>query len=150
MRRQNTRLGFTIIELVIVIAIGVLLLGLTMPTGIEFYRGVLAQDVTDEISTVLRKASDEARLGKNDIAHGIFFGSTTMTYFQGQTYNTRVTSADEVIALPAMTNISGFGPEIIFAKHTGVPSATGTLVVYLYGNRHTLSISTLGTIWEIE
>lgn len=141
--------GFSLIELLIVIAIGTVLLALTLPVGFSFYRSVISDDVAEEIATTLRKASEEARMGKNDIVHGVYFGSSTVTHFQGVSYALRVAPADEVTGLQPAVTLTGFPAEVTFAKVTGMPSATGTLVVSLYGYTHQVKINSRGVIDKI-
>lgn len=141
--------GFTMIELILVMSIGVLLLAVTMPIGFNFYRSILLQDITDEVSTLLRHAGDEARLGKNDIPHGIYFGASTITHFQGTSYLGRVVGADEVTAVATDVALSGLPSEIVFAKHSGIPSATGTLTISLFSNVRALRLDTRGMVTEI-
>jgi type II secretory pathway pseudopilin PulG len=124
----------------LVVALGALLVALSLPTAVTFYQSVVAADAADEITMALRSASRDAVLGKNDIAHGVNITSAAVTIFQGPSYALRVTSADMVIPLVSGVSLSGLPAEIVFAKLSGMPSATGTLTMSLYGKTHTIHI----------
>lgn len=138
--KLGTTSGFTIIELVLVIALSVLLIGIAMPTGVSFFRSVLVQDQVEEIALAYRGAARDALYGKNDIEHGVMISNNTITVFQGLSYVSRVQSADEIVELISGLSLSGFPQEVVFSKTSGTPSATGTLTVRLYGKTHEIHI----------
>lgn len=143
--RHSAR-GFTLIELIIVTALGTLLVALALPTGLAFYRSVVADDAAGEITVALRTASHDAALGQNDQVHGVKLATSSITIFQGASYATRIASADMVVPLISGVSVSGLPSEIVFAKVSGTPSVTGTLVMTLYGYTHNITIRGNGLI----
>ena len=142
--RHNS--GFTIIELTMVIAIGVLLLSLTLPVGVGFYRKIVALDVAEEMTLLLRTAHADAKAGTNDSMHGVYIATSTMTLFQGNTYATRIVQADKVSPLASGFGMTGMPAEILFMKQTGFPSATGTMQISQGGYTHSITVHALGLI----
>jgi len=72
-----------------------------------------------------------ARSAVGDSAHGVKIGTSSLTQFVGDVYS--VSDPDNVVvnfSLVTFTpNLVGGVDEIVFAKLTGLPSATGTVLV---------------------
>jgi type II secretory pathway pseudopilin PulG len=138
--------GFTIFELLIVIGIGSAMLALVMPAGASFYRRAVADEVFEETLSVLRTAERSASLGKYDRPHGVKFLPTEFVIFQGDSFASRIPSEDQIYAIPTGTTISGATDEIVFARGTGTPSATGTISVSLYERTRSVIIRDNGLV----
>jgi prepilin-type N-terminal cleavage/methylation domain-containing protein len=120
--------GFTLIELLIVAMLTLLIAALMFPVGLNFYQGQVLDETTSDILNTLRRAQSQASFQKNDSAFGVRFSSTSYTLFQGSSYSARTQSEDEDFSLSGVIFTSGLS-EIVFAKRTGIPSATGTITV---------------------
>lgn len=149
-RRRAANRGFTILELALVIGIGVLLVGLTLPIAVRFYQLTIANETARDIASALRRAERSASFGVSASAFGVQFFPDRYIEFRGDTYASRITSEDAVIPLPLGTTISGMPLEIVFAEQTGTPTATGTLAISLFEQTHAIRISDNGLIEYAE
>lgn len=139
------RTGFTIIELLIVLAGTAIVVALTVPIGIRFFYSQTLDEATSNIMSTLRRSESQAKFSKNDSAFGVKFLSGSYVLFQGSSYASRTQSEDESFALLGGITTSGI-TEIVFAKVTGIPSVTGTLTVSFLGDSKTVTINAQGEI----
>ena len=121
--------GFSLIELLLVVAVAAGIFVFSAPFGMNFYRTQLLGDVQSNLIDALQRARHNAVLQKNDSNFGVHISmaSSSYTIFQtADTYANRVSAQDEVF--PLINNITFSGPtDIIFSKLTGAPNATGTV-----------------------
>jgi prepilin-type N-terminal cleavage/methylation domain-containing protein len=110
--------GFTLVELLIVIALVVLIMALAVPFGVEFLQEQRIEEETATLANNLKAAQTRAMAGKNDSAWGIKFFEDQYVLFAGESYETRLSQYDEAFQLSSGTNITG-AEEIIFEEFTG-------------------------------
>ena len=124
--------GFTLIEILIALAILTLLLGITLPLGWDFYTTTTLQSERDTLAS-LSRARGHALTNRNSAPHGIALAAQTFTLFQGASYAARTPQYDE--PFPRTSSVVITGPsEIIFTPLTGETSpATFTLTL---GNKN--------------
>ena len=127
---KNNKKGFTLLELLIVIGMTVVVFAFSMPFGLRYYRGQIIDEATNNIIDTLRNARQYSVLQKNDSPFGVNFTNSTGNFvlFQGSDYSTRAPLLDEVYPLTSGISLSGLS-QVVFAKQTGTPSATGTITV---------------------
>jgi hypothetical protein len=140
--------GFTIFEVLIVIGMSTVLLALALPVGFRFYQFQVADETTTGILSALRNAESKSRLGMESSAFGVKLLPTSYVLFQGDNYSTRLVSRDEVFSLSPGTTIESEGDEIIFARVTGIPSATGTMTITLYERTHEIEVNDAGVVTQ--
>lgn len=102
---------------------------------------------TSLITSALRRAELLSVSMERDTAWGVKLTTSTLTIFQGLTYDTRVSSADSLVSLPSSLEISGLD-EVRFAKATGLPHTTGSITVSSTYETRTITVSSDGTIQE--
>lgn len=142
--------GFTILEVLIVLALGTLLVAATFPTGLRFYQNQIADETAGDIKALLSRAASESRLGKDGSAFGVRFFPDRLIFFRGTSYATRDTGRDEIHPLPPGATLTAPADEIVFGGATGVPSATGTIVVSLFGTTFATEVGENGMIARRE
>src|SRR5665213_37757 len=79
--------GFTLIETLVAIAIVVLIGTISIAT---FYSAKKAKELgptADGVVEVLERAKADAIAGKDDQSFGVYFASSSYSYFEGPTYN---------------------------------------------------------------
>lgn len=140
--------GFTILEVLLVMAMGVLLISLTLPVGLRFYQVHIAETTTEELIATYRRAVSAARLGKNNQPFGVKLFADHFVLFEGGTYASRVASQDQTTAFPLGATMTTRSDEIVFAPVTGLPSATGTVTLSLYGKTHAIEITDMGLVTQ--
>ncbi len=150
MKKEN---GFTVLEIIIVVAVISLISFVSAPLGIQFYNSQTIVGIQGQLNDSLTRARSQAIVQKDDSSYGICLinvPATTTSYilYKGTTCATRTVSADENYPLIAGVNISfpNIVTDINFAKHTGTPSATGTISIVWNDLTKTLSLDNLGTI----
>jgi prepilin-type N-terminal cleavage/methylation domain-containing protein len=124
--------AFTLIELLLVIAIVAIIFAFSAPYSLRFYHTQLINETQSNILSVLSQARHNALLQKNDSDWGVKFDTDNDQYvlFQGASYTEKVDLYDEVY--PLLNNIGLTGDwtdEIIFSKYTGVPDLFGTTTI---------------------
>lgn len=149
MKTINTHIkkgeGFTLLELLLVVGTAIIIGALTVPVGVRFFQ---TQSLDESVSTLLsnlRRAEAQAMFQKNDSAFGIKFLTNSYVLFQGNSYVARIQSEDESFSLAGGVAVSGI-EEVVFAKLTGVPNATGTPTITSGGDSRMLNINAQGKI----
>jgi len=146
--------AFTLIEILIVLAIISLVAVLAIPFYQPFQVRTYLDNNSQEIIQVLRKAQSKAMAGENDEVYGVHFSVDEYVLFKGMLYNPDDLE-NEIFGLPnslSITNINlnGGGNEIIFDKLKGTTSNYGSIAATSISNEsRTVSISKTGKI-EIE
>ena len=136
--------GFTIIEVVIALAIMAILFGLTASSLTGSYASYQFQSERDLALALIRKARSQALTGTNSKDHGVKVASASFIAFDGASYATRDSSKD--IVLPRISTVSITGAsEVVFAYLTG-RSSTTTLVLSEGANTASISINQEGLI----
>lgn len=122
-----SRRGFTLIEIVIVTAIGVVLGALAFW---GFSSGSAREDldlVTASVVATLREASERARSQQGSSAWGVYFsnpasGEDYYALFSGSTYTAASSTHQLPRTLEWSNPASGASTEIVFNKLTGLPT----------------------------
>jgi len=118
--------GFTLIELMIVVALIVMLSALTLPLGFGFFQETTFKDQVRNIENSLRKAQALAMTSRIDSDVGVRINPSECIIFERESFQSRRTS-DIVIPFSVTLSVSIRGsideeldePEIVFQKSTG-------------------------------
>lgn len=137
--------GFTLIELIIVIAL-ISILGF-LSTGFysRFYNQNAVSTVTDELTQEFRKAQIYAMTGKQNGNWGVHNNITSIILFQGSAFAGRNTAFDETFSVNSNISISGL-TDLIFSRMTGTPSATPTIIISSANNTRTITVNSQGVV----
>ncbi|HLD71446.1 MAG TPA: prepilin-type N-terminal cleavage/methylation domain-containing protein, partial [Candidatus Peribacteraceae bacterium] len=120
------RSGFTVIELMLVIALIALTAGIAVPvTRILLIHNDLSL-VTEQTVQALGRALILSQTREQESSWG-FYAPLGVLY-AGETYETRNPSLDERYAVPSTISITGL-TDVSFAPLTGHPSETGTILL---------------------
>jgi len=137
---MKTRCGFSLIELILVVAI-VLTLGVLSSV---FYSRFLNQNsvanVSDQFASQLRKAQTYAMAGKQNSSWGVKYTAGTITLFASSSG-----AFDETFSVNGNIGVSGFS-QVIFAKTTGIPDLTPTITISGGGNTKIVSVNSQGAV----
>lgn len=141
--------GYTLIEIILAVAIGTILLGLTVTA----FKSAATSQSVDKSAEIVVSALNEARSStlssKEASSYGVHFGTTDVTLFKGPTYVSGV-STNQVRRINQGTTISnitlsGGGSDVIFTRLTGGTTQTGTLVVKNTASTTSKTITISGT-----
>lgn len=116
--------GFTLLELLLSLAIIALVAGLALPASRAFQTRNDLDIATATVAQTLRRAQALAQGMDGDISWGVRVASGSITLFRGA----GDPNFDEVFDVPATITPSGF-TEVVFTKFTGDPTATGTITL---------------------
>lgn len=110
--------GVTLIEVLIVVAIIVIISGLGLFVGIDFYKTYALNSERDIIVSILMKTRNKAANNFNESPHGVYIDSSGYAIFQGVSYASRNQSYDEFIKRTNAVSASGL-QEMVFEQLTG-------------------------------
>jgi len=137
--------GFTLFELMLVMAMVVIIGVFTSSIGVSYYQSQILNETTDNLVSTLRQVQGLAMSGKNNHAFGVFIDEGSYTMFEGQNYESRL--IDQDLVFPINSNITISGPsEIIFSELTGNANVTDTLYISLGNKEQQVNILSTGYI----
>jgi prepilin-type N-terminal cleavage/methylation domain-containing protein len=146
MRLSARQAGFSLIEMLLSVAIIGILAGLSLPIYETFIRRNDLEITAQTLSAAIRRAENYSRASKSDGVWGVSISGANAVVFQGASYATRTASLDESMAIPASITASGVS-EVTFAKLTGNPSTTGTITLTSTANAtRTITLNAKGTV----
>ena len=137
--------GFTLVELLLVIAIVAILAGVSFP----YYSKILFRNSlsisNQAISQSLRRAQLLSQSGQSDSQWGIYAQANSLTLFSGATYATRDSSLDELHNLSEGIVLTG-DTEIVFEKFTGELVVDKLLTLTLDNEEVNIYLNTKGMV----
>lgn len=145
--------GFTLIEILVVIAILVLLSALVWPPFMDFKRNESLRAVVLEVESVLQQARSETLAARGGNNFGVKFEVDRVTLFIGNSYDS-LDPTNRVTLLPKIVNISnieltGDSTVVVFERLTGRALSSGRVDIALVSdvdNKQSVFISPLGVI----
>jgi len=144
------RSGFTIIEILIVVAIALIVVGVLLSGFQNYarYQGFKAANAS--VALTLDQVRADAKVALQDRNHGVKFASDQITTYVGDVYSVGdssnvVVTLDGVTIIPNLTNGT---TEVVFGKVNGFPSATGTIQVVgnNYNGTTTFTLTEAGVV----
>ena len=122
--------GFSLLELLLVVAMMAAVFAFSAPFTINFYRTQLVDEVQSNLIDALQIARHNAVLQKNDSNFGVHIDGDLHQYVIFQTpdltYDSHVLEQDEVFPIIDTITFTGL-TDVVFSKLTGSPNATGTI-----------------------
>ncbi|MEK9180393.1 MAG: type II secretion system protein [Patescibacteria group bacterium] len=137
--------AFTLIEIIVVLAISAVIFSFTLGVGVDFYQSQALISERDTLLSLLRSARVNAMDNINQSDHGISVGTTTYVVFEGSSYASRNTEFDQ--GFPHSPGVVFSGPgEIVFAALEGTPNVSGTVSISNARGRSDIAINSEGRI----
>ena len=127
--------GFTLIELLVVVAVSLLFVGVGIGVYGRLQEHAQLQEVSIQITQMIRSARDQAAAGLNGRGHGVKFemeeDSWNIILYQGDTYQERDVEFDEILKLDRTLNVETtfVNGEIRFQRGLGLPFEEGSAKV---------------------
>jgi prepilin-type N-terminal cleavage/methylation domain-containing protein len=118
--------GFTIIELLLAVAIMFVVGAVMAPVSIDFQQRNDLDVAQTTFAQGVRRAQQMSMTGEGDSQWGVIASSGTIVIFKGNTYATRDVNFDENYVISGSIALSG-QLEYDFEKTTGLPTQTGTM-----------------------
>lgn len=143
--------GFSLIEIVLVIAISAVVLGIVLLSFSEYRQKEVMKAATLGVVSILRDARTKTVVAESDSVYGVHFDVDQAVLFVGGVYSTTSVS-NEVFSLPATMGIatSSLGAtEVVFSALSGGPSVAGEISIYYLAepsSSTTVTINSAGII----
>lgn len=136
--------GYTLLELLVVVAIVFALVGVALPIGLDFYNQYLLTEERDNLVQVLRKARSEAMANINQKPHGVAFLANQYVLFQGASYASRDTDWDRFYNHSGKVSLDA--PAQIIFSHLEGASASSTVSLSDASQKVEIKVSDEGRI----
>ena len=136
--------GFSLIELILVMAIIAVLFTVSVPLAINFYNTRQLDVQESGLVQALRRAQLKAMLGEGSSSFGVDINSGRYVLFSGDSYQNRDPSLDEIFTLPGSFLVTP--GEVIFNSLTGTSSYVGDINLTIGNRSETININEAGRI----
>lgn len=144
--KNNKYKAFTLIELLLVMALTATILGITAPLGANYIARNNVSVAREQIVSTLRSAQNNAINMNSDSTWGVYTSGNTTTLYKGLDYNARDTAFDLQDKLPNGTIVTN-GLDINFSKLSGNANLATTIVISnSQSSSLTIQIDTEGVI----
>ncbi len=142
---RKTGAGFTLIEILIVIAIFTALATMGVIVGLDSYGRYLFRSDLATAASLLQKARSEAMNNIGETPHGVYFNDpANFILFYGASYATRNTSFDLAVSRNKTVATSGL-TEIVFIPLSGT-TAGGAVMLHNGVSNTTITVNNEGGI----
>jgi prepilin-type N-terminal cleavage/methylation domain-containing protein len=140
---MKDRRGLTLLEVLIVMSIMAIIYSLSLAIYKSWNEKVILTNKTDELKSALIRAQQLAMTAAQNSSWGLHVETSSYAIFPGNFYNASQPSNKtwllEGVAilnpnLSFFNGVSGYGPDVIFAKFTGQTINTGTVAMFPTSN----------------
>ncbi|MBN2016228.1 prepilin-type N-terminal cleavage/methylation domain-containing protein [Candidatus Dojkabacteria bacterium] len=146
----NNQKGFTILEMLLVVAAISVLAGLSIPVYQSFQVKNDVDVSANIVAQSLRRAQVLSQSVDGDSTWGVYIQSGSITIFKGTDYAGRDSSFDEVFDMSTTITPSGI-TEIVFSKVSGEPGSSGDIILTTSTNQvRTLNINEKGMMEYVD
>lgn len=121
----NNRKGFTLVEMVLSIALLTLIVGMTLPAFRTFSIRNDLDIAVNQIVQNLYRAQTLSQIGDGDINWGVHMATGSILVYKGASFASRDMTYDEITDISPSIAITGV-VDVTFSKFTGLPQTTGT------------------------
>jgi type II secretory pathway pseudopilin PulG len=144
-KKKSKFIGFTLIEIMLVVALIVAIGGISAPVYQSFQVKKNLDVATNGIAQILRRAQALSQSGAGDASWGVNISSGVVTLFKGADYSSRDVAFDETFEISSNIVPSGIS-EIVFSKLLGEPQTTGNIILTNDNDTQTITINSKGAI----
>ena len=139
MKRRLNLNGFTLLEILLVIAVLGALLAFTTPAYTTFKLRNELDTSTNDVVGVLRRAQLVSKLAEEDSGWSVHLDNNQATLFKGSDFLNRDQGSDEIYTPPSSVSFSGLN-EVSYGRGSGAASTTGDIIVNSQNEKRTISI----------
>lgn len=143
---QNWVSGFTLLEVLLSIALITILAGVSLPAYYTLFSRNDLDVAKNQVSQSLGRASFVSSASVGDTTWGVKVLSGNIIVFKGASYAGRDASFDEIYSMSPSVTPSGLS-EIVFSKMTGFPQSIGAIILTsTNGETRTITINSKGSV----
>ena len=139
--------GYTLLEILIVVAVLVVIATLTAEPLLTYYRNIRFQGAVENVLTMLDEARKSTLSSYESSQYGVHFEAERVVLFKGDTFvdldpdNDEFYFSNEVTI--STTSFTGGGDDVLFERITGETGNSGTLGVSLLIGATTTKVITI-------
>lgn len=145
--RNRHETGLTLLELLVVVAIMFLLLSVIYNGFRNYVAEQQFQSAVVEVHALISEARQETLGAEGGVAHGVLIESDGLTSLVGPGFSPSNADAVEhgINGVTITPTLTGGTSTIMFARLSGIPSATGTIVIQSNQSDSSTTFTMLGT-----
>lgn len=124
--------GFTVIELIVSIAIIAILAGIVLVSMNKYRQKEILKANTSTVVAVLREAQAKTLVAEGDSTYGVHFDDNQAVIFVGDTYNDS-SGSNEIFYLSNLVGLATTSlgaTDVVFSRLTGESSIAGAVNIY--------------------
>jgi len=144
--------GFTLVELVITVALSALLAGVAMPIYNGFSDSIKLDEAVNTVFQELQLAQKMSASGKDRSAFGIYLDETdnSLTFYQGVNYAERNIDSERRTDLDSNIVLENkmFSDDVNFSSGRGTPNEVGEISLYFKDEVRNITINDYGLIFK--
>lgn len=124
--------GFTLLEIVLVVAISAVILGIVLFSFAGYRNREILKSTTLQVVSILRDARAKTLVAEGDSVYGVHFDVDQIILFTGSSYSPNSIS-NETTTIPSaigLATTSLGATDVVFNRLSGEPSVTGEIYIY--------------------
>lgn len=142
----DNRLAFTLIEVLVVVAIMTIIFVLVGPIAYNFYFDYELDSEYSLLNSLLRYARNLSMVNHNESDHGLYIAAGDFVVFQGASYATRDAAQDKNFSRNSSISVTG-PTELLFTALSGRTAST-TYTVSFSGKSRDVYVNIEGLVYD--
>ncbi len=138
--------GFSIVEVIIGLALFALIVAIGVPISLNAYLNYLLNSEARNYVSILRRAQSFSFANTAGNPHGVAFLPDRFVLFRGTSYAARDAAYDEIYYISGGVEVSS-APETVFSSISGIPNLSGTSTFSNGRQTYSVYVNPQGTIY---